>query len=92
MALQDVKKTFAELSLSDETRKAVDEIIDASILRGGMTGDERDKLLAILDVEDEITDIEYNGAQDAVKAIEDYQEEVATILEQGVAELEAIEK
>ena len=92
MALQDVKTAFAEVPLSEEVRIVVNSIIDASLARGGMTGEEREKLFAILNVEDELGDIERSAAEEAIRIFQEYQDEVDSMLEKGATDLEALER
>lgn len=88
MSLADVKTALRNTKLTSENEEAAKRIIDAAIARGGMTEEEREQLLHILEVEGELADIEISAAEDALKAIEAYDEEVTAALETAASELE----
>jgi len=88
MSLADVKTALENTTLTPENEEAAKRIIDAAIARGGMTEEEREQLLHILEVEGELADIEISAAEDALKAIEAYDEEVTAALETAANELE----
>lgn len=87
MSLIDVKTALGNTTLTPENEEAATRIIDAAIARGGMTEEEREHLLHILEVEGELADIEISAAEDALNALEAYDEEVTAALETAAAEL-----
>ena len=88
MSLTDVKTALEGVELTPENQEAAKRIIDAAVARGGMTGEEREQLLHILEIEEELADIEVSAAEEALKALEEYDNEVDAALETAAKELE----
>ena len=92
MSLVDVKTAFDALPLSDESKKIAQGIVEAALARGGMTGEEREKLLQLLEIEEELANIEVSAGEEVLKALNDLENEVVTVLEKAATELEEVGK
>lgn len=88
MSLADVKTALEGVELTPENQEAANRIVEAAIARGGMTEEEREQLLHILEIEEELADIEVSAAEEALKALDEYDKEVDDALEQAATELE----
>ena len=89
MGIPEVTSALQALEFaSEETKKIVDGILEAANARGGMTTEERDKLMQVLEIEQDLADIEVSATEEALKALVDFESEVDSALEAAVSQLE----
>lgn len=77
MTLEELKEILAKAKFSPESTKVIGEIMDAAVTAGGITKEQKARLLGVVDLEIERSNLEA-----------DFLEEVATALQEYVGKLD----
>ena len=92
MNLQQVKDTLNKAGFSEESLKALNQILDQAIARGSITQEEKTKLLGIIDVEIDGANIEADAMEDVAMALESFSDDVDRATDKAADDLENIDK
>lgn len=92
MNLQQVKETLNKAGFSEESLKAINEILDEAIKNGFITKEAKDKLLGIIDIEIEAADLEADAMEEVAMALESFAGEVDKAVDKTEQDLEATDK
>jgi hypothetical protein len=90
--LQKLKDTLNKAGFSHEALGAINEILDEAINGGGITQDQKDKLLAVIDTEIDLANIEADAMEEVAAALETFANEVDGAVEAVDKELEGTDK
>jgi intein-encoded DNA endonuclease-like protein len=91
MELQKVKDLINMVGFSEEAKKEMNEILDGAIQRGGLTLDEKQKLLKLVDLEIEKSNLEIDTLEEIALALEGYVTDVLGTTEMAAREAEVIQ-
>src|SRR3989344_6686036 len=92
MNLQQVKETLNKAGFSEESLKAMNQILEQAIARGSITQEEKTKLLGIIDVEIDGANIEADAMEDVALALESFADDVDRATDKAADDLENIDK
>lgn len=92
MDLQQVKDTLNKAGFSEESLKALNQVLDQAIARGSISQEEKTKLLGIIDVEIDGANIEADAMEDVALALESFADDVDRATDKAADDLENIDK
>src|SRR3989344_5769408 len=92
MDLQQVKDTLNKAGFSEESLKALNQVLDQAIARGSITQEEKTKLLGIIDVEIDGANIEADVMEDVGMALESFADDVDRATDKAAEDIENIDK
>lgn len=92
MDLQQVKDTLNKAGFSEESLKALNQVLDQAIARGSISQEEKTKLLGIIDVEIDSANIEADAMEDVALALESFADDVDRATDKAAEDLENIDK
>lgn len=72
MTLEELKKILEKAKFSPASAKAIEEIMTAAVSAGGITKEEKARLLGIVDLEMETANIEASFLEEVAAALQEY--------------------
>lgn len=92
MELQQIKDTLNKAGFSEDSLRAINQIIDQAIVRGSITQEEKTKLLGIIDVEIDAANIEADAMEDVAMSLESFADDVDRATDKATEDIENIDK
>ena len=72
MTLEELKNILVKAKFSPEATKLIEKIMTAAIAAGGITKEQKVRLLGIVDLEIKRSDLEANFLEEATAALQEY--------------------
>jgi len=91
MDLKQVRNMLDQSGLSSEGLEEVNAILKRAMERGCLIEEEKNKLLAILDIEIEAANIEADVLEELASGLDSFADEIDSILKDAETELQTIE-
>lgn len=72
MTLEELKEILTKAKFSPESAKVIGEIMDVAVTAGGITKEQKARLLGIVDLEIERSNLEADFLEEAAAALQEY--------------------